>query len=107
MRISEAQARAYETAKGKGWHDEERSFGDIASLIHTEVSEAVEAYRSEGLEIWYRDDGKPEGVPYELADVVVRVMDWFGSQGLELEEFLQTKMRFNATRSRRHGGKRL
>lgn len=46
-------------------------------MIHCELSEAVEEYRNgHGLtEIYYNDDGKPEGVPVELADAVIRTLD--------------------------------
>src|SRR5690606_38231885 len=33
-------------AKEKGWWEEERSFGDVLSLIHSELSEALEFERS-------------------------------------------------------------
>ena len=36
---------AYETAVSKGWHDEERETGTLLALIHSEVSEALEADR--------------------------------------------------------------
>lgn len=110
MKISEMQAKAYETARDKGWHDPEHgdaTVGDRLALIHAEVSEALEAYRDLGLHAWKRDDGKPEGVASELADVVIRIGDFCGKYGLDLEAAIASKMAYNATRPHRHGGKKL
>jgi NTP pyrophosphatase (non-canonical NTP hydrolase) len=41
----------------------------------------------------------------ELADVVIRILDYAGGRDLDLEGALEAKMRFNDARSYRHGGK--
>lgn len=45
MNINQLCTQAYETAKSKGWHDEPRETGTLLALIHSEVSEALEADR--------------------------------------------------------------
>jgi NTP pyrophosphatase (non-canonical NTP hydrolase) len=112
MTFKELQERAYRTAVDKGWHDNPVSPGDRLALIHSEVSEALEAYRSSGkLEVWYDADsqpmGKPEGLWPELADVVIRIMDWAGSEGVDMVSVILEKMEYNEQRSYRHGGKKL
>jgi len=41
----------------------------------------------------------------ELADVVIRIADFCGSMGIDLEKQVVAKMAYNETRSYRHGGK--
>lgn len=86
---------AYETALSKGWHDQERETGTLLALIHSEVSEALEADR--------KDDR--ENFAEELADVCIRVFDLCGSRGIDLEKAILEKMQYNKSRSYKHGGK--
>ena len=93
MNLAKLQREAHAIAKEKGWWDEERTFGDLIALVHSELSEALEAYREFGfVPIHVRKTGlgetlyerhlqKPVGVASELADVVIRVADmaeWYG-----------------------------
>lgn len=48
---------------------------------------------------------KPEGVPSELADVVIRVMDFCDTYGIDLHAAIVEKLDYNATRGHKHGGK--
>lgn len=50
---------------------------------------------------------KPEGELSELADVVIRVMDYCGFHGWDLEAAIMAKHEYNKTRAFRHGGKAL
>lgn len=46
---------------------------------------------------------KPEGIPIELADCVIRIADFCASNSIDLEEALRLKMKHNETRPMKHG----
>ena len=95
----------HRNAEVKGWHDSPRSALEIHALIHSEISEATEECRN-GQKDFYVADGKPEGEAVELVDAVIRIADYFGSKGWDLEKIIKAKMSYNEGRPYRHGGKR-
>lgn len=113
MTINELVKEAYETAKEKGWHDEgkEKSALENHMLIVSEIAEATEAVRNPKLDELYPHcyvdiSGKPEGELIELVDAIIRIADYCGSKGWDLEQALRLKMDYNKTRSYRHGNKK-
>lgn len=93
----------HETAKSKGWWDKERNDGECIALMHSELSEALEAIRHGNPP----DDKVPEftGAEAEMADTVIRIMGLCHARGWRLAEAIVAKARFNNTREYKHGGK--
>lgn len=91
----------YQNAVAKGWWDSPRNDGETLALIHSEISEVLEALRAGNPP----DDKVPafSKAEVELADVIIRVFDYAGGRKLRVAEAIIAKMRYNKTRINRHG----
>jgi hypothetical protein len=111
-----AQQIAHETATNAGWYADpmtgrpvHRNFGEVVALMHSELSEALEADRK-GL----KDDKLPhrDGREVEFADCIIRILDTAAALGLDVAGAVIEKNRFNRQRadhklaSRAAGGKK-
>ena len=100
----------HQTALEHGWWDdgvESRNTLELLMLVVCEVAEAAEHYRDgRGVnEIFFHENGKPDGIPIELADVLIRIMDLSAAWGFDLDEAIRMKAEYNKGRPYRHGGK--
>ena len=78
------------------------------ALIVTEVAEGIEELRNgHGPGETYYVNGKMEGLPSELADVLIRVLDLAALIKIYLSYTVVEKLEFNATRGKHHGGKKV
>lgn len=100
----------HDLAKEKGWWKdgiENRSLGDQFSNFHAELSEAWEEYRK-GMALattYFDENGKPEGIPIELADCIIRIFDTCAAYNIDIEKAIKLKHEYNKKRSYRHGNK--
>lgn len=79
-------------------------------LIVGEVSEAHEELRKGHSmdDVYYTRTeygNKPEGIPSELADIVIRVFDLAGEVGIDIADSIREKLTYNAERPFMHGKK--
>lgn len=83
---------------------EERNRGEVIALMHSELSEALEAER----------DGNPSsekiptftGVEEEFGDVIIRIMDTAARRKLHVGSAIVAKHIYNQGRPHRHGGRK-
>lgn len=83
------------------WHDIntgaplERNDGELIALMHSELSEALEGVRKGKM-----DDHLPHrlAVEVELADALIRIMDYCGGRGLDLGGAMAEKLAYNKQR---------
>lgn len=117
-----------EWAETKGWDSKVNNptdFGEKIALMHSELSEALEEFRAgrKCSEIYFHnldtekkhDDtynfeqnptqNKPEGIPIELADCIIRILHFCACNDIDIDEAIDIKMKYNWTREYRHGGK--
>lgn len=81
--------------------------GNQLMLIVGEAVEAHEDIRS-GLPVnglTTNANGKPEGVASEIADILIRTLDFADAHGINLEDAVATKVAYNQTRPHMHGRK--
>lgn len=89
-------AKGWTVTTPEKWADENQVPADLA-LVHSEVSEALEAFRK----------GEKEAFAEELADVMIRLIGLAHGLEIDLAGELYAKVTKNAKRPYRHGGKRL
>lgn len=98
-------------ANMKWWQDIEtglpikRNKGELLALIHSEISEALEGERKDLM-----DDKLPHRkmAEVELVDAIIRILDYAGGFGYDLQGAFEEKMAFNASREdHKHEARRI
>ena len=99
MEISELQKKAHKTAVKRGQYDHNPDWAYCLRRIVDEVFEARTAHL-EGKIVTIKDlFGKPEGLPSELADVILATLSVAEHFGIDMEAEIELKQRYNETRS--------
>jgi len=93
--IKQWQKEIHDNAMAHGWWTPPRSIPVTLCLIHSEISEALEAYRNTD------EDNFRE----EMADIAIRLFDACEAYDVDLEAEIEKKHAINIKRPYRHGGK--
>lgn len=81
----------------KGWYEPEPTVPELLCMIHSEVSEVVDAYRN----------GRDDEIGEELADIILRTLDLSAHMEIDIHSTVLNKLEYNKTRPYRHGGKKI
>ncbi len=120
--INKLATEIHENNKKKGFHQSESNVGELLCLIHSEVSEALEAYRtrnhstrSPSIQILESDNVNfcemfecyiKNTFEDEMADIIIRVLDLCALRDIDIEGHIMAKIRYNENREYKHGNKK-
>lgn len=102
--LTEVSRQIYEINKNNGWNvtipkdrEQEYKIPAVISLIHSETSEALEAFRKDDM-VNFKE---------EMADIIIRVLDLTYGLEIDIECEIYKKLEKNKTRGYRHGNKKV
>lgn len=126
--------KIHKTPIEHGWWETERELPEVLMLCVSELSEALEEYRDGRPNEWYmcneifgdstpclpKDEtqwrmfghtaeceyrsAKPEGIAVAMVDCIIRIFDYLAH--IDIDGIMKCKMKYNASRPYRHGGKK-
>ena len=128
MNLNEWAREIHDNAVAHGFWEPKMEFNTALMLIVGEIAEAMEEHRA-GRPMEYRKclitgdvcekphnkysacEGcgcermprKPEGIAVEMIDALIRILDWCGSEGLDVERLVREKHEYNKSRPYKHG----
>lgn len=121
--LNELAKEIYDNSVSKGFYEEPIETGTRLALIHSEVSEALEADRmglhaQPGIVNYVNDPNSSDEYfkaqfkgnikdtfEDELADAIIRCLDLAAHKGIDIESHVRAKMRYNSLREHKHGKK--
>lgn len=119
--LNEISKQVYEANKLKGFDVKKENIGQTLCLIHSEISEALEAIRKDKkaslMAFDYREEDRETDLDFqsdftalikdtfedEIADTFIRLMDLVGALEIDIDKHIELKRRFNSLREYKHG----
>ena len=110
----------HETAVQQGYWDEGHTFHYTMANAMAELGEALSEYRDGNPALYYRDangnktvdiqsahdEDKPYGLCVEIVDTIIWLLDYMHFMGIDIDDIMRRKVRYNATRGYLHGHKK-
>lgn len=120
--LNELAQQIHQNNIEKGFYEKPKNIGEMLCLIHSEVSEALEADRKDKYcsktDMVEMNNRKTEEIfineyvlnvkgtfEEEMADIIIRVLDMCAFKGIDIEQHVVAKMRANRNRIKYHGKK--
>lgn len=91
MKISELQRDVQQLLEQKGFGYGRDTFWEKVALLHTEVSELADVVKKQGFEA-------KDKIAEEVADIIIRAMNFGPMFGIDIEKAVQEKMDYNFKR---------
>lgn len=134
--LNRLAGKIHKTVIEHGWWETERELPEVLMLCVSELSEALEEYRDGRPNEWYmcneifgdstpclpKDEtqwrmfghtaeceyrsAKPEGIAVAMVDCIIRIFDYLAHIDIDIDGIMKRKMKYNASRPYRHGGKK-
>ena len=101
MNLNALAQEAHQNARRQGYYDDDshpRHTPSVLALVHSEVSELLEAVRKGRAK---EPCDKPIPLTWEeeeSADVILRMLDWMASRGIDIERAIRVKHIYNLHR---------